>query len=93
MRILIRLKRPPLGPHGVAVFAHDFAEEVRLGPDDLRIKLSGKELRVKFAGMFRARPSRIVLHIPPVPGLKTVILNGKPLKWDGKSESVVIAGK
>lgn len=62
------------------------------GPVDLTAKISGKELQVKFANRFRARPSKVILHIPPVPGLKTVTLNGKPLKWDGKSESVVIPG-
>lgn len=62
----------------------------KYGPIDLRAELSGKELQVTFAGRFRAKPSRVVLHIPPVPGLKTITLNGKPIKWDGKAKSVEI---
>ena len=60
------------------------------GPIDLRVKLSGKELQVTFTGRFRTKPSKVVLHIPPVTGLKSISLNGRPLKWDGKSESVEI---
>jgi len=42
------------------------------------------------AGRFGMTASRIVLYVPPVSGLKTVLLNGKPLKWDGKSASLEI---
>ena len=62
------------------------------GPVSLRVKLdaSGKTLNVSFSGKLRDRPGKIVLHIPPVPGLKGVSLNGKTLKWDGKSKSLLI---
>ncbi len=62
------------------------------GPVTLRVKLAanGQELRVSFSDRFRERPRRIVLHVPPVEGLKRITLNGKPLKWDGKVSSIAI---
>jgi hypothetical protein len=49
------------------------------GPVSLRARLSddGKTLRVTFHGDWRNQPGKVVLHIPPVPGLTTVQLNGK----------------
>ena len=55
----------------------------KLGPD-------GRELLVNFAPKFRTAPKKIVLHIPPVKGLHAVLLNGKPLAWDGKEPAVEI---
>jgi hypothetical protein len=65
------------------------------GPVSLTAMLSrdGKTLRATFSGEFRERPERIVLHVPPVPGLKGITLNGKPLAWDGKSDTVVVSGR
>jgi len=62
------------------------------GPVDLNVKLGsgGNELRVSFSGRFRQKPAKIVLHIPPIKGLRTVTVNGKPVKWDRKAESVAI---
>ena len=62
------------------------------GPVSLRAKLgaSGAELQVSFEGKFRRKPARVVLHVPPVHGLKKISINGKPVHWDGKAESVVI---
>ncbi len=62
------------------------------GPVTLRAGLAnrGAELNISFSGDFRTRPARIVLHVPPVKGLKTITLNGKPLKWDGKQDRIVI---
>jgi hypothetical protein len=28
------------------------------------------------------------MHIPPVKGLKKVVLNGKAVRWDGKSGKI-----
>jgi hypothetical protein len=65
----------------------------RFGPVDLKARLSGSRLDVTFSlrphsptpDTQRLSP---VLHVPPIPGLKSITLNGRPLKWDGKAESV-----
>jgi hypothetical protein len=48
------------------------------GPVDLKFKLApdGKRLLVDFAGHWRTKPSKIVLHSPPVAGLTAVVING-----------------
>jgi hypothetical protein len=48
------------------------------GPVDLKFKLApdGKRLLVDFAGRWRTKPSKIILHIPPVPGLTAAVVNG-----------------
>ncbi len=63
------------------------------GPVDLKVRLTGggRTLAVSYVSRFRKAPERVVLHIPPVPGLKSVTLNGKTLKWDGKATQIVIA--
>ncbi len=63
------------------------------GPVDLKVRLTGggRTLAVSYASRFRKAPERVVLHIPPIPGLKSVTLNGKTLKWDGKATQIVIA--
>jgi hypothetical protein len=49
------------------------------GPVDLRFKRSadGSTLDVTFAGRWRTRPGRVVLHAPPMPGLRNIVINGK----------------
>ena len=49
------------------------------GPVSLRTKVSkdGKTLDVTYAAKFRSAPKKVVLHVPPMPGLKTVKVNGK----------------
>jgi hypothetical protein len=49
------------------------------GPVDLRFKRSadGSTLHVSFAGRWRTRPNRVVLHAPPIPGLRNIVINGK----------------
>ena len=49
------------------------------GPVDLRFRLSddGKTLEVSFNGNWREAPGETILHVPPVPGLKSVRVNGK----------------
>jgi len=49
------------------------------GPVDLTAGLSsdGKTLEVTFKGDWREKPGEVVLHVPPVPGLKKVSVNGK----------------
>ncbi len=49
------------------------------GPVDLKFKLSedGKTLDVTFAGDWRHKPGRVVLHAPPMPGLSKIVVNGK----------------
>ena len=65
----------------------------KFGPVDLRVKLSpsGDQLQVTFSrSQIRIPHSQVktLLHVPPVPGLKSIMLNGKRLEWDGKAETV-----
>jgi hypothetical protein len=66
-----------------------------LGVVSLTVQLSSDshELQVKFAPKFRNVPKRIVLHVPPVKGLKAIRFNGKPLTWDGKQTTLEILAK
>ncbi len=65
----------------------------RFGPVDLHAKLTGSQLDVSYSirphspSTMNPQPSTI-LHLPA--GLKSVTLNGKPLKWDGMAEKVEI---
>ena len=51
------------------------------GPVTLQTKVSadGQTLNVKFKPAFRkgVAPARIRLHVPPIPGLKRLVVNGK----------------
>ena len=62
------------------------------GPVDLRVQLadSGKTLDVSFTERFRTSPEKVVLHVPPVEGLRVVRLNGKKLKWERKQDYITI---
>jgi len=57
------------------------------GPVTLKTRVSkdGRTLDVSYAAKFHAKPRRIVLHIPPMPGLKAVKVNGKAVKVVGNS--------
>ncbi|MGH8023149.1 MAG: hypothetical protein ACRED1_06190, partial [Limisphaerales bacterium] len=48
------------------------------GPVTLRFKLSpnGKVLDVSFSGRWWQKPKQVILHVPPVPGLRKVEVNG-----------------
>ena len=62
------------------------------GPVDLRAKLAdgGKTLAVSYAARFRNSPSRVVLHVPPLPDLQSVTVNGEARTWDAASRSMVV---
>jgi hypothetical protein len=49
------------------------------GPVNLRFKKSadGKTLNVSFKGEWRGKPKKIILHAPPIPGLRKIVVNGK----------------
>jgi hypothetical protein len=49
------------------------------GPVTVRTRASkdGKTLDVTYEAKFRIIPKKVTLHIPPMPGLKTVKVNGK----------------
>jgi hypothetical protein len=49
------------------------------GPVDLRWRLSqdGHTLDITFKGRWRQKPGKVVVHAPPVPGLKTLVINGQ----------------
>ena len=82
-RIRIFVKRPVSG--SILKMPTEF------GPVDLTAQLSadGKTLEVQFQGDWRERPGTIVLHVPPVPGLKKVLVNGK--KYAARGEILVKA--
>jgi len=63
------------------------------GPVTLRTKMSkdGKALAVEFKPDFRAEPRRVVLHVPPVAGLKKMTVNGK--QADAGKKQIVISGQ
>jgi len=60
------------------------------GPITVKTRLSpdGKTLEVACQASFRRPPSKIRLHVPPVPGLKTVRVNGEVVAWNGRAESI-----
>lgn len=62
------------------------------GPVSLRAGLSRdrQTLKVQFKPQFREAPRRTLLHIPPVPGLKKIVSNGQPLKWNGRATNVLV---
>ncbi len=55
------------------------------GPVDLSFGLSedGATLDVAFAPRWRRQPSNLVLHVPPAPGVKRVVVNGVEHPADG----------
>lgn len=56
------------------------------GPVTLRFRLSAdhRTLNVRFSGDWHHRPRRIVLHPPPVPGLKWLTVNGRKHHANGQ---------
>lgn len=62
------------------------------GPVSLTATLArnGRDLDISWTPAFRQSPEKLVLHVPPVPGLEKIVVNGKALKWDGKTESVAL---
>lgn len=61
------------------------------GPVNLRFKKSAdsKVLYVKFTSEWRYKPRSVVLHVPPVPGLEAVMVNGKKYKIPGSRKIVL----
>ena len=64
------------------------------GPVTLRTRVSkdGKTLHVTWRPAFRATPKKVVLHIPPMPGLETVLVNGEAVQAKG-GKVILKAGK
>ena len=62
----------------------------RFGPIDLQAVVSGDQLQVRFSPKFRLKPGKVMLHIPPVAGLKSITVNGRRMEWDGKAEAVQV---
>ena len=52
---------------------------------------AGNELDVMFTPRFRIQPEKIVLHIPPVDGLRRVRLNGRNPGWAREQKFITIA--
>lgn len=56
------------------------------GPVDLEFGLvdEGRTLEVRFDGKWRQKPESVILHLPPVDGLRKVRINGRCHRYDGK---------
>ncbi len=52
------------------------------GPVTITFKLAaqGEALEISYRSLFRHRPKKVVLHVPPVAGLARVIINGRPVR-------------
>ncbi|HVX45098.1 MAG TPA: hypothetical protein VHC49_14510 [Mycobacteriales bacterium] len=50
----------------------------RHGPVSLRFRRSGEDLIVDFTACWHHAPERVVLHTPPLPGLRRIVVNGDP---------------
>jgi len=50
------------------------------GPVNLKFRRSadGKTLNVSFSAHWRDKPRKIIFHAPQMPGLETIVVNGKP---------------
>jgi len=50
------------------------------GPVNLKFRRSadGKTLDVAFSADWREKPGKIILHVPQMPGLEKIVVNGKP---------------
>jgi hypothetical protein len=55
-----------------------------------RISRDGGALDVKYEPAFRHTPGKAVLHVPPIPGLKTVRVNGK--RMTARRGSILLEG-
>lgn len=55
------------------------------GPVTLHTRVSkdGKTLTINWRPYFRAQPKKVILHIPPMPGLETVLVNGDAVQAKG----------
>jgi hypothetical protein len=55
------------------------------GPVTLRTRVpkNGKTLSITWRPAFRAKPKKVVLHIPAMPGLQTVLVNGEAVHAKG----------
>jgi hypothetical protein len=51
------------------------------GPVSLRFRLSDDLLEVDLDATWRREPARIVVHTPPVPGLRGLVFNGRRYTW------------
>ena len=47
---------------------------------DFRLEAGGKTLAVAYGNNYREKPGRVVLHVPPLPGLREVAVNGRTFK-------------
>ena len=54
---------------------------------ETRLSSNGRTLEVTYRPQLRSRVSQVWLHIPPVPGLKLVKVNGKRV-WSGGTDMV-----
>ncbi len=59
----------------------------QFGPVTLVMKKDDADgsLHINFKGNWRERPAKVILHLPPIDGLKQVVVNGKKHQVRGKS--------
>jgi len=65
------------------------------GPVTLRTNVSkdGKTLDITWRPAFRAKPKKIVLHLPPMPGLQKVLVNGETVRAKGGKVTLKVGKK
>ena len=47
-----------------------------------------RRLELQWGSEFREAPARVILHVPPAPGLQRIIVNSDDVSWDGVSPTV-----
>ena len=64
------------------------------GPVNLRLRLSagGDDLLVTIDGARRHPPRRVAVHVPPVPGLRRLVVDGRAYTVSPGCAPVVVAG-
>ncbi len=60
------------------------------GPLSLGVSRAGESLEVTYEARYRIKPSRVVLHVPPLGELNRVRLNGRDLAWDRSTRTAQI---
>jgi hypothetical protein len=84
---------------GFCVYGNVYMEMDDLGPgggerknnSKTRVSKDGGTLDIVYAPAFRLKPARVVLHRPPLPGLKRIRVNGKIVRLsDVTSQTIFI---
>lgn len=62
------------------------------GPVTIRFAMceNGEELRVELGARFRQEPRKVVLHVPPIPGLRKITINSVIQRWNGSDDTLPV---